>query len=65
MRETAVPVEVILAAVVDSQGGSVAVPADTFDKDLSGFVLAMDFDAEANQLLITLVDKEDALYEDE
>lgn len=60
-----VSVEVILAAVVDSQGGSVTVPAETFDKDLSGYVLALDYHQKNNELTITLVDKDTAVYEDE
>lgn len=65
MSDQMIAVEVILAAVVESQGGVVKVPAEIFSKDMSGFVIAMDFDDKSNELVITLVDKETAQYEDE
>lgn len=60
-----IAVEVILAAVVEDQGGVVKVNAETFDKDLTQYVLALDFDDKAQQLVITLVDKETAVYDDD
>ena len=65
MSDQMIAVEVILAALVESQGGTVKVPVETFEKDLSGYVLAMDFLEQSNELSITLVDKETAVYEDE
>jgi hypothetical protein len=60
-----IAVEVILAAVVEDQGGVVRVNAETFEKDLSQYVLAMDFDSKAEQLVITLVDKDTAVYDED
>jgi len=65
VSEQSLAVENVLAAVVESQNGVVKIPVEIFKRDFSRFVLAIDYDAEANELSITLVDKETAVYEDE
>jgi hypothetical protein len=60
-----IAVEVLLAAAVDNAGGVLKINSESLAKHYGDYVLALDYDPRAEQLLITLVDKDTAEYEDE
>lgn len=60
-----IDLEEILAAVIQQVGGKMIVDGKTMEMDYSGYVIAIDYDAMRDELIIQLVDKEDVEFEDE
>lgn len=60
-----IAIETLLASYVDQEGGVLRVQREFVEKDYGDYALALDFDGQTNELLITLIKKEDAEYEDE
>lgn len=63
--ETVIAVETVLAAAVESAGGVITINGEYLSKSYGDMLLAIDYDHAKDQLLITLVDKDTAQYEDE
>jgi len=56
--------EELFATVVNSQGGSVRVGRKAFDEELAGDMLAVDYDETTEEVVISLVWREDVVFDD-
>lgn len=65
MSDVQISVETLLAIAIASQGGVIKVPADDFKIDLTGKAIAIDQMNDGRVVVLSLVDKEDVVYEDE
>lgn len=65
ITKTYVAIEELLAAAVEFNGGRLEISAESFQRSFGGKALAIDYDPQKDMIVITLVDKEDVIYEDE
>jgi hypothetical protein len=65
IKKTYLAIEELLAAAVDYNGGRLEISTESLQRSFAGKALAIDYDMQKDMIVVTLVDKEDVIYEDE
>jgi hypothetical protein len=61
--QPAVEVDLILAAIVNDNDGTLRVSSDSLGADYDGLVMSLSYDEEYDQLVIQLLDADEVTYD--